>query len=413
MRPMNPRLFQRIPQMLVLFILAGCASQRVDVKPESQPGQIRYASYTTFWDNLTHHLRTDTLAEEHLEFAEAIRMVEEGRYAEATESLTGVASSADSAIVSAAKSLRDALLLLQQRWQDLAATGDSVIGSALAISEREKYYFEDSSFVVPMPLSATKCPMIDVTINGIRKRFWLDTGAGMTVLSSETAAQCGVIPLSLSQGTAGTATTKTVGFQPASIKQIGLGKLTIRNHPALIIDAKNLRFKLFGLFTLLRIDGIIGWNAIQHLDLTLDYRNKTLRVAKPTVSTLVNRNLIWFNYPILRVNDAAGVAMLFGIDTGANRSSITRSILTKLPDAIYREEERSLGSAGGMEKIRSVRMDELNLHASGYRFRFSQIHSNPVGGTLFVKTDGTLGSDAFQKGRVRIDFTNGLFRYEE
>lgn len=410
---MNNFLFRRAPLVVALLFLSGCASKRVDVKPESLQGEIRYVSYQTFWDNVYHHLRTDTLAEGHEDFAEGIRMVEAGQYATATDVLTRVTISTDSAASAAAKSLRDALLLLQERWHELEAGGDSVIGVAFADGEGEVLDFEDSSFVVPMPLSTTMCPMVDVTVNGVRKRFWLDTGAGMTVLSSETAAQCGVTPLSLNQGTAGTATTRTVGFQPAMIKELGVGRLKIRNHPTLIIDTKNLRFKLFGLFTLLKIDGIIGWNAIQHLDLTLNYRNKTLRVAKPSVQTPLRRNLIWFNYPILRVSGPDGVAMLFGIDTGANRSSITRSILAKLPDTTYREEEHSLGSAGGIEKIRSVRLDELTLYATGYRFRFSPIHANPVGSTLFVKTDGTLGSDAFQKGTVRIDFTNGLFRYEE
>ncbi len=35
-----------------------------------------------------------------------------------------------------------------------------------------------------------------------------------------------------------------------------------------------MEFKLFGLLRLLKIDGIIGWQAIQNMKIEIDYKNK-------------------------------------------------------------------------------------------------------------------------------------------
>jgi hypothetical protein len=336
-----------------------------------------------------------------------------GRYDEAIASSTESSVSDASLVAACARDLRDALYLMQSRWNDLLSSGDSTLAAGYSTSEKETYEFNKSSFEMPMPLSFTGSPIIEVTVNGVKKRFWLDTGAGLSVLSSATASECGIAALTTDSGTAGTGTTKTVGFLTASIRELKIGDLTIRNHPALIIDRKNLEFKLFGIFTLLRIEGIVGWNAIQNLDLTLDYKNKHLHVAQPSDKPNPTRNLVWFNYPIVTMRGPTGVRLLFGLDTGANRTSITSNILSKLPGAAHSEKNVKIGSAGGYDNIRGIELPELTLCGTGYSFQFKKITSMPKDKTLFVRTDGVLGSDAFQNGRIRVDMRNGLFIYEE
>lgn len=70
----------------------------------------------------------------------------------------------------------------------------SEIGLALAFQKfpLEKYSFADLEDTQNFEFSPTGCPIIEVKINGVRKKLWLDTGASTSVLARSTANECGI-----------------------------------------------------------------------------------------------------------------------------------------------------------------------------------------------------------------------------
>ncbi|MCD4665868.1 MAG: hypothetical protein K8R68_11415, partial [Bacteroidales bacterium] len=191
-----------------------------------------------------------------------------------------------------------------------------------------------------------------------------------------------------------------------------IGEILIKNHPVIIIDKKDLEFKLLGLFRILKIDGIIGWNAVQNMDLEIDYRNKVSVIKKPERIESHKRNFFWLGYPIVKLINKESIELLFGLDTGAKNTSIRNNIFKKISNNNVTVKNTTLGSAGGFEEIETKEISDFTLILNNYTVYFQNIKTHPVDGTTFVKLDGFLGSDIFKNGKIKIDYLNGIFEFK-
>jgi len=264
---------------------------------------------------------------------------------------------------------------------------------------------------LPAKFGLSGTPEIEVEVNGVKKRFLIDTGAGLTVLSSDFAEACGVKSAGGETAKAGTATDVKVSIRPAVINKMSVGGLTYRNHPCIIIDKRDLEIKLLGFIKILKIDGIIGWNAVQQLDLTLDYRNKKVRIEKPVPSAAgLERNFFWLGYPVVKTAAVSGRPLFFGLDTGANRTSASDPILAKIDTSGMITKKVRIGGAGGkIESRMSREIPEMAVITGGNRLTFEGVRcDNSNFGSFFI-LDGILGSDAAKNGIMRLDFANGRF----
>ena len=250
--------------------------------------------------------------------------------------------------------------------------------------------------------------MIDVEINGHMKKFWLDTGAGLSVVASDVAKECDILPIGTRKGKAGTATSKRVDVQPAIIADLRIGEISIKNHPVMIINKKDLECKLLGLFTIVNIDGIIGWNAIQNMDIEIDYKNKGTTIKKPIKRAESNRNLFWLGCPVVILMSEEGVQLNFALDTGAGRTSVTKDVLKKIRvDRVY-SKKKLVHSVGGFERRQSQIVSDVTLILNGYALHFKDVRTGGSG-AVFIKLDGTLGSDIAKDGCIIVDYLNGRF----
>ncbi len=255
-------------------------------------------------------------------------------------------------------------------------------------------------------------PCVEVRINGKVKKFLLDTGAGLSVVSSEVADECGLRSLTTAGGDAGTATSKQVKFNPTLIDSLLLGNVVIRNHPAMIIDKKDLHIKMLGIFTVLKIEGIIGWNAIRNFNLEIDFKKLMLTIRKPEQSHQHKKNLFWLGYPLVITSDQNGTPLIFGVDTGAKRSSITHQLLKKINKDSLSDQKILIGSAGGTEKIASKTLPALDIRINDRLLHFTKIGTSVAKSGVFFKRDGTLGNDVAQGRILRIDYMNGRYEIE-
>jgi len=415
---------------LVAFLIQNRVSaSKLTIKPIDEKTLIlspKAIEYETFWEAMENidfgYLKEYKINGDQLCFAEALKLAVDGNIEEAENKFRKLyISSDDSLIKKHSKEILGNLLLFQSKWKALLKlpkdADDTIYNNIKLIevfskSHKESYSFPTHSTIIPMGLSLSGCPVIEVEINGHKMKFWIDTGAGLSVVASDIAKKCNIISTSTGKIKAGTGTSKKVDIQPAIIEDLRIGEISIKNHPVIIIDKKDLEFKLFGLFRIMKINGIIGWNAMQNMNIEIDYNNRITTIRKPIKMDKQNPNFFWLGYPIVTLMNQEGTKLNFGLDTGARKTSITDNILKKINVNNVRIKKKTIGSAGGIEKIESKIIPELTLILNGYSFHFNDIGTRLGRSAVFVKLDGILGSDVFRNGRVKIDYLNGMLEIE-
>ncbi|MGE7999687.1 retropepsin-like aspartic protease [Lysinibacillus sp. NPDC093190] len=86
-----------------------------------------------------------------------------------------------------------------------------------------------------MKLSISGSPTIDVMINGSKKSFWLDTGAGMTVISNALVSDCNINIVKDEEFEVGNSTNQNFSTDLAIIDSIVIQGLTILKQPILVL----------------------------------------------------------------------------------------------------------------------------------------------------------------------------------
>jgi predicted aspartyl protease len=414
---------------VILLCISACMAKSTVVAGEallSGAGQ-KEEGQEAYWralENLDFGLMQNTaLPPVFRKFAEALAAVTRGDMDEAENGFKDLlVSSQDARLRSQALDILHSLWFFQSQWKNILEAGtdqpeDKGDGNrnlimAFGRSGQETYRFPDASCVLPCQWSSTGSPIVEVMVNGTKKKFWIDTGAGLSVIASDVAEACRVMPIGYGTGEAGTATSKRISVQPAVIQELKIGGIVIANHPVIIIDKKDLELKVLGIFRVMKIEGLIGWNAIQHLDLEIDYQKNTTTIRQPRKTNDAERNFFWLGYPVVSLTDQSGVKLHFGLDTGARRTSISENFLAKVQVDNIKTKKKTIGSAGGFERIVSTVIPGLTLKIGKSAVKLQEVGTTPQKGAVFIKLDGTLGCDAWRRGRIRIDWTNGLFGLE-
>ncbi len=415
--------------IILLVSTGGCsAHSKINIQaisPRSPLPITRAIEYESFRDAMRNvdlnYAETHPLHPEQKSFYQAIKFILQGEEEAARRIWRSLYHSAtDSLLRSDAELLLYTLLFYQSSWQELLAL-DSLSSAGSENSEwllprayrtlpKEVYTFHKSSCTLPIRFSASGVPTVEVKINGIPKKFLLDTGAGLSVVSSRVAKECQMSALIDQESEAGTSTSLKVKIQPSVIKELTIGDLTINNHPVIIIDQKDLQFKWLGIFTMMKIEGIIGWNAIKNLSIEVDYKSKRITFQKPERVEGAKRNFfVLGGYPVVRLRSEDGIPLNFGVDTGARQSWITEKLLRKINTAAVQKTTKTIGSAGGKEKIESQVIPEFKLIFNDYLLTFHKIGTRPTKLDEFVELDGVLGGDVFENGTIRIDYVNRIF----
>lgn len=295
-------------------------------------------------------------------------------------------------------------------------TTGKYLAMAYATGEIERYVFKSGKFEIPMKLSASGSPLIGVIVNGEPFVFWLDTGAGLSVVSSRVAEICGIKPIDTSHNTYAVAGTgKKIPVKPVIIKEVKIGDLTILNHPAMLINEDDLTFKLLKVITVFKIDGIIGWNAIRNLDIEIDYENEKTTIRHLEKRNIDRRNFFWFFAPTVSLFSIGHAPLYFSLDTGANRTTLLGNAFSRIDTSKIEYVSVRTASAGGMIKTRNFRLKNHTFLFENYRLFFREILGSNTSASeneRIFQFDGILGSDVFRHGKIRLDILNGRLDFE-
>lgn len=293
----------------------------------------------------------------------------------------------------------------------------SEVGLALAFQQfpEEEYSFLDLEKTMDFEFSNTGCPMIEVKINGVSKRLWLDTGASTTVLSRSTADECGISDSHSSLTATADNTQFKVGVETAYADNLEMGNLTIENHPLVIMADEMLQLPDPKTKATITIDGIIGWSAIRNIKLDIDYKGKTVTIAKHLPTLPQASNMFAAIRPVISLRTSDQRILRFGLDTGAGFSSIAEKSLTDNDLASVQNRTVTVATVGGMKEIQSKEIINQTLYTHNNQELFMEklkVLPNVDDWATFFQLDGVFGSDAFQNSVLGIDFLNGIVKIQ-
>jgi predicted aspartyl protease len=100
-----------------------------------------------------------------------------------------------------------------------------------------------------------------------------------------------------------------------------------------------------------------------------------------------------------------GIRLRLAVDTGANRTLISPSILAAAGyDGSQSKNFVNMTTASGVERVTTVTISELKVLGREFKLRSVIAHTLPASATI----DGLLGLDFFRGLELKIDFRNGV-----
>lgn len=405
-----------------MFGLAGCVHS----------SSIRQERRVSYWEALAELHPADAMASartpEEREFAEALGNLMSGELEKAEQRFGTLRNTAtDSIIRSGSRVIYTATLQYQEKWEPLAALKNEASEPKAERNDKASierwaeayrsippkvFTFRSVSARMPMLMSAVGTPLIPVRIGKRVYHFWLDTGSSLTMLASDVAHDLNIGPLVPDTLEIVTSTGR-VKANPALIPELEIGQLVVKNAPAMIVEESMMQMsepRAIERSTQVKIDGIIGFDILRQLDIEVDFGDNSLRLRNPAASRPDGeRNMFWVGLPVVRLTSTDGVPLHFGLDTGAQLSFVTETLLDKLQIQAARIESRRVGGLGGEISMRAPVLPDLKILVRGYPILFRGAFVRAPVYQVLASLDGVLGGDVWNSGIVRIDMTNGVF----
>ncbi|MBA3644874.1 MAG: aspartyl protease family protein [Gemmatimonadaceae bacterium] len=433
------RLFSRVVRLplkawltaaMTLALCTDCAGNRIGM---------REAAHADYWGALA-ELRPENALKYSRTFSQqlfalSLRYMMEGNLELAEAGFASLQTMADDSLLrGGARVAYSAVLQYEEKWALLSQVPPLIVPNRDAdragIERWAKAFqnvapktiqFPGHPVVLPMSLSIAQTPTIPVRIKGHEYHFWLDTGSSLTIVASDVAASLGMNPL-ISDTLEMVTNTGRVRARPTIIDKIELGPINVRNVTAMIVDERSMEMRETNRTggapraAPAKIDGIIGYDLINRIDVEIDYDESKVRLREPASRRNrdpSSRNLFWLGVPVVRVLYTDGTPLYFGLDTGAQETFGTQTLFEKLELRPNTHESRKIGGLAGIASLQAPIVHELRVDVRNHPLYLRELLIYaPVYRTL-VSLDGVLGADVARAGTVRIDATNGIFSVDQ
>jgi Aspartyl protease len=362
------------------------------------------------------------------EFAQSLGSLMKGDIDAAEDGFAALRRTAnDSVIRSGSRVIYTATLQYKEKWSALADLRNEPSASKIDSTDRASIElwatafkhvppkvltFRSQAMTLPMTMSAVGTPLIPVRIGGKVFNFWLDTGSSMTMLASDVAQDLNIAPIVPDTLEIVTSTGR-VTARPSLIPELSIGQVIVQNAPTMIVEQTMMRMSEphpMDQASPVKIDGIIGFDIIRQLDVEMDYSEGLIHLRNPATSRReTERNLFWVGLPVVRMTSTDGIPLHFGLDTGAQLTFVTETLLDKLRLQAARTESRRVGGLGGEISLRAPVLPDLRVYVRGFPILFKGAVVRAPVYQVLASLDGVLGGDVWNSGIVRIDMTNGIF----
>jgi predicted aspartyl protease len=417
------------PDSIIRSTARGSADSLAAKPDSSLPGLFSDEYWRALADLDLAASRIAARGEPEIAFAEAVAFLAAGDYERAASAFRAMSvQTTNPPVAAASQAMLATTLMHEHKWEMLRDLSDTLRlgpadkrniaelelwGRAFAGLDPQAIAFPAEPVELRLGISAVGTPSIRVRINGREYEFWLDTGATFTVLSSSVAADAGITALGRETLRVGTFAASVV-VKPAVLKRMEIGPIVITNTPAMIMDASQMRVKGSAgevPWAARQIDGIIGWDVIRQLAITMDFARGTVMISQPgnlgTIGTSA-QNLTWVGKPFVQVRTSLGETVQFTLDTGAQSSFVNDAIVRKLRVGTTSLDARVFGIAANLGLlVRLVPALRLEVDGKSLLMRDLIVYTRPS--SSLIESDGILGSNVGRFGTITIDATNGLF----
>jgi Aspartyl protease len=201
----------------------------------------------------------------------------------------------------------------------------------------------------------------ELTVNGIRENWLLDTGANLSVVSRSFGKRLGLQPLPGFGQTMSGLTGIENPLQVAVLPILKMGGATLRNVVVLILDDANLNIKLPN--ESYQINGIIGYPVFRSLgSITFFQRGLFEAGSLAQHGASETRMYMRFLMPVIQCR-TGGMDLPFTFDTGASGTFLSVRYYEEFRAGIskWKEGENATAGGGGMVRRKIYLIPQLSL----------------------------------------------------
>lgn len=191
----------------------------------------------------------------------------------------------------------------------------------------------------------------------------------------------------------------TYGEMPMGyLESIVAVDLELTNLPVLILKREQLTFNLVG-NAKLEVDGILGWDVLSLVDFEVDLLNLSVNMVNDIFKERC-KNFYRSDYPVVFCMDDKENVRVFGVDTGARKSRISKRLIESNGLVVTKEKESNAnGVHGGFSETIAV-IKTFQIDILDQRLSFKKIITGDTHLLNDYEFDGLLGRDIFKNRRM-------------
>ncbi|OIN58943.1 retropepsin-like aspartic protease [Arsenicibacter rosenii] len=278
------------------------------------------------------------------------------------------------------------------------------LASLLAARPQLTVTLEEDSVTLPVGIHRkSRCHVfLTVIINGKPRKFMLDTGFTKSAITQQLADELHLSPLPGIEVV--NALNRSLSVPACFIDSLKIGPFDLHNFLAL-----RLNKSMPGL----RVDGVIGWDILQQVAYTIDFKTSTLTVRQSRPDATADKNLFGILKPFMVVETDEGQRLNLFYDSGSNGLELSNNGLKKLNDYTTRRRIRfgfALGQAGLFwdKIVKRYRLSVSHSLLTANKVLITKHENFNIG----IREDGIISNKLFNTGRLTIDALNNHFHYE-
>ena len=263
---------------------------------------------------------------------------------------------------------------------------------------------------IPFEMSG-KLIMVDVMLNGKKRKFILDSGAPQVILNSRYTAEKDTTEkriLSLSKGVSGNIS----GMDIQQVKSLDFAGIQLKNEKVITLDISHLEQALDN-----KIYGLIGYDLIKDYDILFDYENKEIILINPDYYEKYKNKNFSDNkltiVPFSLENHIPVVKALIdkkeyslGIDCGAESNLLDDELFEEMQRLLKNNAEVALTGAGKNKK--SVKKAKLKkLYIGNKKFKNLITVSNNISHLnegYKINIDGLIGYEVLSRQKTLMSY---------
>lgn len=251
----------------------------------------------------------------------------------------------------------------------------------------------------------------ELTVNGVKGEWLLDTGASMSVVSKSFAQRLGLNPLPGTAQTGSGITGIQNQLQVALLPAVQMGGATFRNVVVMILDDANLKIEMGD--HAYQINAIIGFPVFQALRTITFFHEGQLEAGNAAQHSMTGtRMYLKLLKPIIECA-VDGKELPFSFDTGANETYLSLRYYARFRgnSASWSKVEETSVGAGGVLRHASYKQPTLNLTVGNRTATLKNVTIFPAkSGPVIDEFYGNIGQD-FVAGfeSFTLDFSNMIF----